>query len=86
MSRILIDTAARVEYLNQRSLISSDNLTVTGIPYSSNTLPSNCLISLLFMFLFMYSSHSGIFMLNITLHVVVSRVSQLLMIKILSLM
>jgi hypothetical protein len=37
MSRILIETAAIVEYLNQRSLISSESLTVTGIQYSSNT-------------------------------------------------
>jgi hypothetical protein len=37
MSRILIDTAARVEYLNHKSFISSESFTVTGIQYSSNT-------------------------------------------------
>jgi hypothetical protein len=77
MSRILIETAARVEYLNQRSFTSSESFTVLCIPYSSNTCHNNSFISLLFMFLLINPSHSGIFILKITLPTVVSIASQL---------
>jgi hypothetical protein len=86
MSVILIELAAHVEYLNQRSLISSAIFTVVAISYLSNITLNNCFNSFFhcFTLVHLYShmlpqncKSSGKIELKITLPTVVFKDSHL---------